>query len=123
MKRNVSLDYALGEGWLSPWLDGLRVGKAVASTCSTCGDAHFPPLRTCPTCRTRSDGWRTLGGGATVLYRTEGTDGDFAMVRFDGASGAAIAHADGLPEGATRVLLAACPDDPPRISLNSEPPT
>ena len=121
MKRGVTLDYALGEGWLKPWLDGLREGKAVASTCPSCGEAQFPPLRTCPDCRIPSDGWRTLPGGATILFRTTGTDGDFAMARFDGARGAAIARAGALPEGATRAVLAACPDDPPLMSLGPEP--
>lgn len=123
MKRNVTLEYALGEGWLAPWLDGLREGRPVASTCSACGDAHFPPLRVCPTCRSRCVGWRNLGGGATILCRTQGTDGDFAMARFDGARSATIARADGLPENATRAVLAACPDDPPFLSLVTEPRT
>ncbi len=121
MKRHLALDYTLGEGWLAPWLDGLRAGKAVASTCPACGEARFPPLRTCPTCRVRSDGWRTLSGGATVLYRTTGTDGDIAMARFDGAVGATIARADALPDGATRAVLAPCPVDPPILSLAADP--
>lgn len=123
MKRDVALDYALGEGWLAPWLDGLREGRAVASTCSACGNAHFPPLRTCPDCRRPSDGWQSLPGGAAILFRTRGADGDFAMAQFDGARGAAIARADALPEGAVRAVLAACPDDPPLISLRPEPST
>lgn len=123
MKRNVTLDYTLGEGWLTPWLDGVRAGTAVASTCSGCGTAQFPPLRSCPTCRTLSDGWRSLGGGATILYRTQGADGDFAMAQFDGAQGAAIARADALPEGATRAVLATCSDDAPFLSLHPEPRT
>jgi hypothetical protein len=123
MKRQVSLDYMLGEGWLAPWLDGLREGKAVASTCSTCGEAHFPPLRVCPKCRLRSDGWRTLKGGATLLFRTIGTDGDIAMVGFDGAVGAAIASAQALPEGIERVILTPCATDPPSLILIAEPET
>ncbi|MEM8729186.1 MAG: hypothetical protein AAGF79_04635 [Pseudomonadota bacterium] len=123
MKRHVALDYTLGEGWLAPWIDGLRNGIAVASSCSACDGAFFPPLRTCPTCRVRCDGWRRLSGGATVLYRTHGTDGDFAMARFDGATGAAIARSDALPAGATRAVLAASVDDPPQLSLVSEPQT
>jgi uncharacterized OB-fold protein len=123
MKRTLSLDYALGDGWLAPWLDGLRKGRAIASTCSTCGLARFPPLRTCPDCRTSSDGWITLSGGATILFRTQGADGDFAMVRFDGASGAAIARAELLPSEAGRAVLARCADDPPFLSLDPEPRT
>ncbi len=123
MKRRVALDYTLGEGWLAPWLDGLRAGKAVASTCSACGEVRFPPLRVCPACRVPSDGWRSLSGGATVLFRTQGTDGDIVLARFDGATGAAIARAEALPEGATRAVLAPCPDEPPILALTAEPET
>jgi uncharacterized OB-fold protein len=123
MKRHLTLDYTLGDAWLAPWRDGLRRGAAVASTCTACDAARFPPLRTCPTCRAPSEGWRVLSGGATILHRTSGTDGDFAMVRFDGATGAAIARAEGLPPEATRVTLAPCPDDPPILMLTAEPET
>tara|TARA_R110002094_G_scaffold2426_3_gene9997 strand:+ start:1740 stop:2111 length:372 start_codon:yes stop_codon:yes gene_type:complete len=123
MKRRVMLDYSLGEGWLARWLDGLRDGKAVASTCATCDETQFPPLRVCPTCRQRSDGWRTLGGGATVQFRTNGSDGDIAMVRFDGASNACIARAEALPQGATRCALATSPDDRPFLALKAESET
>ena len=121
MKRRVELDYSLGEGWLAPWLEGLRQGKAVASTCGACGAAQFPPLRICPACRVPSDGWSALGGGATILFRTIGTDGDFALVRFDGAEGAALARASALPQGADRAVIGASPNGPPVISLKSEP--
>ncbi len=123
MKRRVALDYTLGEGWLAPWRDGLREGKAVASACSACGTAQFPPLRICPACSTPSDGWRALSGAGDILFRTTGTDGDIAMIRFDGSSGSAIARADALPKGATRATLAPCPDDPPILALTAEPET
>lgn len=123
MKRQVALEYTLGTGWLAPWLDGLATGAAVASICSACAAAQFPPLRTCPKCRLPSDGWRTLKGGATILFRTTGTDGDIAMVQFDGASGSAIARAEALPETATRAVLAPCPTDPPTLTLIAEPET
>jgi len=123
MKQGISLDYTLGEGWLAPWLDGVREGKALASNCAVCSAAHFPPLRVCPACRVPCDGWRALSGGGLIVHRTTGTDGDFAMVRFDGARGAAIAPADELPEGTTRVALAPCDDDPPRLVLVPEAST
>ena len=123
MKRHVTLDYTLGTGWLTPWLDGLRKGKAVASSCSACDAAHFPPLRACPTCRKPSDGWRNLDGTATVLFRTNGADGDIAMVQFDGASSACVARADTLPDGATRCVLTASTDNPPTPALTAEPNT
>ncbi|MFK7878983.1 hypothetical protein [Roseobacter sp.] len=121
MKKRVDLDYNIGSGWLAPWLEGLRSGQAVASTCPTCEDAFFPPMRSCPICRLPTTGWRTLNGHATILFRTNGTDGDAAMVQFDGASGAAIAKTEGLPADATRVLIVASICDPPVLSLATEP--
>jgi len=123
MRRRLELDYSLGYGWLSPWLDGLREGRVVASCCSVCGDVHFPPLRACPNCRTLADGWQPLSGGATILFRTIGTDGDFALVRFDGASAAAVVRAQALPAGAKRARLAPCPTDPPVLFIIAEPET
>lgn len=121
MKRQVTLDYTLGAGWLAPWLDGLRDGKAVASHCSNCDEAQFPPLRACPTCRQSSDGWQTLEGSATVLFRTTGSDGDVAMVRFDGAKCATITRAEALPVDTTRCVLVPSPDDPPILAIKAEP--
>ena len=53
MKHRVVLDYELAEGWLAPWIEGLRNGEAVASHCTACDSAWFPPLRACPGCRAR----------------------------------------------------------------------
>lgn len=123
MKRRVELDYTLNEGWLAPWLEGLRQGQAVGSHCLTCRRVQFPPLRVCPDCATPSDAWQTLTGAATLLFRTDGMDGSFALVHFDGASRAVVARADVLPPGAARCHLAACPDDPPILALKPEPLT
>lgn len=120
MKRQVKLEYSLGTGWLAPWLDGLRNGRAVAATCSACEGTYFPPLRACPTCRGKSDGWRMLDGGATVLFRSKGLDGDVVMVRFDGANNACVAQAEALPNNATRCALTACADEPPTLALKAE---
>lgn len=120
MKRQLSLDYTLGEGWLAPWVDALRRGTALASLCGTCGAAQFPPLRTCPKCRRASDGWAELSGGAAVLFRTTGTDGDVAMVQFDGADCSAIVRCETLPPGATRARIMACPDGPPMLRIEPE---
>lgn len=121
MKHRVTLDYTLGEGWLAPWVDGLREGRAVASRCTTCASARFPPLRMCPDCRRPSDGWVTLSGRATILWRTAGTDGDFALATFDGAEGAAIIRTDNLPPDTTHGRLRACPDGPLFLQLEPDP--
>lgn len=121
MKRHLELEYALGEGWLAPWLDGLRQGRAVASSCTTCGAGQFPPLRDCPNCHRPSNGWTTLAGTASILSRTIGADGDFALVQFEGAERAAIARAEALPNDANRAVLGSCPEGPPTIRLEPEP--
>ena len=123
MQRRLNLEYSLGEGWLAPWLDGLKEGKAVASTCAACGAAQFPPLRICPNCRLPSDGWVVLDGTARILFRAVGADGDFALVQFDGAERAAIARTDALPADTDRAVLRASPDGQPVISLAPEPST
>lgn len=121
MKKRLELTYTLGEGWLAPWIAALRQGVALASTCGPCGTVQFPPLRACPDCRRPADGWEALPGTATVLFRTAGADGDFALARFDGADSCAVLRSDTLPKGATRGLLRPCPDGPPTLSLDPEP--
>lgn len=122
MKHTLTLDYTIGEGWLQPWVDGIRQGLAMASRCSTCGQAQFPPLRICPTCRVATDGWQRLDGGAVVLFRTTGSDGDFALAAFDGAEGAAVVRVGALPAAATRGCLLPAGDGPPVMCLGPERP-
>ena len=120
MKLSLNLDYTLGEGWLAPWVEALREGRALASSCSECGSAYFPPVRHCPNSGALSDGWQPLSGRATILFRTAGADGDFALAAFDGAQGAAIVRAERLPQDATRGSLQAIPDGQPTLILGSE---
>ncbi|WP_421855937.1 Zn-ribbon domain-containing OB-fold protein [Oricola sp.] len=120
MKLDFTLDYELGEGWLAPWVEGLREGRAIASYCKECGAAHFPPLRICPESGERSTDWRTLSGRATILFRTTGADGDFALVRFDGAASAAVAKIQDVPTGIVRCALQPAPGGPPAIIVGPE---
>ncbi|WP_171102391.1 Zn-ribbon domain-containing OB-fold protein [Ruegeria sp. HKCCD7255] len=121
MKHQVSLEYSLAKGWLAPWIEGLRQGKAIASHCKTCGGAQFPPLRLCPDCRTPSDGWVTLSGRAAIQWRTTGADGDFAVAKFEGAHGATVLRSAHLPPDAAHGRLRACPEGPPILQLEPEP--
>ena len=123
MKYQVSLEYSLAEGWLAPWIEGLRQGKVVASHCTTCGAMQFPPLRVCPECKNPSDGWVTLSGRAVIQWRTDGTDGDFAMARFVGANRSTVLRSAHLPPDATHGRLRACPEGPPILQLEPEPDT
>ncbi len=104
MKRRLTLDYTLGEGFLAPYLDGLRQGEARAGRCSSCGRLALPPEPVCA-CGGRDPAMVTLSGGATVLWRTTGSDGDVALVRFDGADSHALARLDGFA-GQTRGRIA-----------------
>lgn len=121
MKHRIILDYDLGEGWLAPWINGLRNGRAVASQCQGCNTARFPPLRVCTTCRTPSENWVELSGRANVLIRSSGCDGDFALVHFEGAKGAAVVRAEQLSDTAAHGHLSACPEGPPILQLEPDP--
>lgn len=120
MKLTLPLTYNLAEGWLAPHIRGLWDGIAVASGCSRCDTASFPPQRICPVCRATVTTWRELSGRATVLYRTTGSDGDVALVRFDGAVGAALARVDLLPPGVTRGMILPASGDTPALILGPE---
>lgn len=123
MKLRLTLDYDLAEGWHAPWVAGLRDGRAIASACGTCGTAQFPPLRICPGCNSPSDRWQVLQGRAAILFRTSGSDGDFALARFEGSQGTAAVRLDGLPAEAVSGCLRAVPDGPPALILGPDPAT
>lgn len=108
MKLRLSLEYDLAEGWLSPYIAGLRDGRAVAACCVACEAVSFPPLRVCA-CGGRQSTWVTLEGTAKVIWRATGADGDFALVRFDGAATASVARVQNMApnEAAGRIVPAA----------------
>ena len=108
MKLSVTLDYDLAEGHLGPYLAGLRNGRAVAGVCHACGRVALPPEATCP-CGARDFAARPLAGTATVLWRTTGSDGDVALVRFDGADTLSLARLEGFSRQ-VRGAIAASPD-------------
>ena len=95
MKLALCLDYDLGEGFLGPYLSGLRHGRAVAGRCTACGRVALPPEATC-LCGAGAVTAHPLPGWATVIWRTTGQDGDVALVRFDGADTLSLARLDGF---------------------------
>lgn len=104
--HELTLDYNLAPGWLAPFVDGLRAGKAMGRRCETCADVSFPPLRKC-SCGGRTRDWVRLPGSAHVELRTEGADGAFGLVQFDGAqTRATVALVDFGPEDVIGYLLA-----------------
>lgn len=118
MKLSMQLDYDLAEGWMAPWVAGLREGRAVASVCDACRQAHFAPVRFCLSCQGRASGWTELEGSGTVLFQTRGADGEFALVRFDGAANAVVARVASGAVGATSCTLLAVPDGPPALLIS-----
>lgn len=109
MKHRLALEYTLGEGALQPYLDGLRAGRAVAARAATTGSVSFPPSAT--------GDWVELSGQGTITVRTDGADGSFALVRFDGADNQAVAKIDNPDATGDRVRLVAAPDGPPGLHV------
>ncbi len=114
--HTLRLDYKLNAGWLAPYIDGLKNGKLVARQCATCSRTSLPPVRSC-TCG-HSDGlWKTLDGTARILHRTTGTDGDFAMVRFNGADTLTVVALDSVSASATTAVIKPASGNLPQLIL------
>ena len=85
MKYRMMLDYDIATGDLTPYFDALAEGRALASTCTSCGHVAFPARTTCTRCAGQEINWTELTGTAQVLFRTDGPTDSFALVHFDGA--------------------------------------
>ena len=86
MKYALKLDYHIPEGRLGPYFEGLREGRAMATSCERCGAVYFPARLRCSQCGRDCDKWRELSGEAEILRRSGGPDDCFALVRFEGAT-------------------------------------
>jgi len=82
--HRLTLDYELQAGWLEPFVQGLKKGSAIARRCSSCNKTTFPPIRVCDCDHVHGE-WIRLSGKAQIVYRSEGVDGSFALVQFEGA--------------------------------------
>lgn len=116
MNFALTLEYSLAEGWLAPFVAGLRSGQAVAARCGDCSRISFPPARVCD-CGCRSSDWLTLPGTATVAYRTTGADGDFALVRFDVSDTHSVARLDRFGPDDIKGCIVACLAERPALIL------
>ncbi|MCY6379808.1 hypothetical protein [Hoeflea prorocentri] len=114
--HRLQLDYNLAPGWLQPWVEALEAGSALARTCAACGKVSFVPLRTC-TCGCAEGTWTPLPGTATLERRTEGADGSFALVTFDGADTSTVVRLESFPEEMNRGTIAAAKDGLPALVL------
>jgi len=110
------LDYQLNAGWLAPYVDGLKDGKLIARQCTRCSRISFPPVRSC-ICGHTDGNWKQLKGTAKILQRATGTDGDFAMVRFDGADTLSVAALDAVSLSATTVTIKTTGSNLPQLIL------
>jgi len=112
INHTVSLDYQLTPGWMSPFIQGLVDGQAIARRCSTCMQTSFPPVRVCR-CGQSHAQWIQLSGEAKLIYRTQGIDGDFALVQFEGANTQTVVKLSGFNEsqltGQLRALIQPLP--------------
>jgi len=109
MKHRLTLDYTLGEGDLHPYLDGLRKGRAMAARSPNSNRKTFPP--------SLPGDWVELSGLATITVRTDGSDGSFALVRFDGADNQAVARLENPEQSGDRARLVASADGPPALRV------
>lgn len=109
MNHRLTLDYKLGEGALQPYLDGLRTGRAMAARCPETNRTSLPP--------SLPGEWVELAGQGTITVRTDGSDGSFALVRFDGADNQAVARLENPEQSGSRVKLVASPDGPPALRV------
>ncbi len=110
----LQLDYALHPGWMAPFVEGLRDGQAVARSCGVCSRVSFPPVRICD-CGEADGTWTTLTGTAEVTLRTTGSDGQFALVRFEGADTSSVVRLQDNVEG--HGALRASEGDVPKMIL------
>ena len=84
IEYNLTLEYQLQTGWLEPFVEGLQQGVAMGRACDACNITTFPPTRICE-CGQVDGKWVALSGLAHIVHRCDGTEGSFALVRFDGA--------------------------------------
>lgn len=112
--HTLALDYSLHPGWMAPFVDGLMKGEVVARHCEGCGSKSFPPQRSCA-CSASNAVWVTLPGTATIQFRTTGSDGDFALVHFDGADTSAVVRLQGIAPDQTRGQCCTAEGAPPMM--------
>ncbi len=118
--HRITLDYALGPGWLAPFIEGLQKGDLLGRRCSGCAKVHVPPVRTCD-CGETTGSWQPLSGAARIVVETRGADGAFALVQFDGADTQSVVRLAGVADGDTRGKLCPSDGDTPAMVLGPEP--
>lgn len=116
IEKSLTLEYRLPAGWLKPWVDGLLAGRAIGRSCTGCKNVSFAPVRVCE-CGSTNGSWIELPGTASIVHRTDGLDGSFALAKFDGAQTNCVVRLNNFPTDATRGRLAAADAGVPAIVL------
>ncbi len=114
----LTLDYPLAAGWQRPWIDALADGQVLARRCSSCQRTSFVPLRVCD-CGGSTADWVKLSGNATITQRSTGQDGDFALVRFEGADTLTTVRLIAMPTNAVSGKLLKPNEQRPVLLLGS----
>ncbi|MDA8586683.1 zinc ribbon domain-containing protein [Rhodobacteraceae bacterium] len=117
--HRLVLDYHLPPGWMAPFVEGLAQGQTIARRCEDCARTSFPPLRSCP-CGASAGAWVELDGTAQIIHRTDGQDGSFALVLFDGAATHSVVRLDNLAPDQNIGRLAKSTGPLPQIILGPE---
>lgn len=114
--HTLTLDYQLQPGWLSPFIEGLQKGIAVARCCNACSKTTFPPIRTCE-CNHVEGEWITLSGTADIVHRCDGSEGSFALVRFQGADTHTVVRLADMVESSQVGYLQASQSNSPALVI------
>ncbi|MEO9517916.1 MAG: zinc ribbon domain-containing protein [Paracoccaceae bacterium] len=120
ISHHLALDYTLAPGWFAPFVDGLKQGAATGRHCSDCAKVSFPPVRVC-SCGSSNATWVVLSGRAEIIWRTDGSDGSFALARFEGANALSSVKLIDVGGDATHGQLIASEGDLPMLLLTGEP--
>ena len=114
--HRLELDYTLHPGWLTPFIEALSEGRALARRCSDCGKVSFPPVRVCP-CGNSDGTWHHLTGAGQIIHRTTGSDGDFALVQMEGANTMAVMRLSDMAPSALSGQIITPPTAQPALCL------
>lgn len=114
--REVHLSYNMAAGWLAPYVEALYQGRALGRACRSCQHTSFPPIYSCG-CATPEPYWRHLSGRADILFRTNGLDGQYSLVRFASSTTMAVVRLVGLSDDDHMGKLIAPPAGSPALIL------
>ncbi|MEP6068258.1 MAG: zinc ribbon domain-containing protein [Paracoccaceae bacterium] len=120
ISHHLALDYTLAPGWMTPFVEGVKTGVATGRKCTDCAKVSFPPVRICP-CGSTKGTWVALSGQAEITWRTDGADGSFALVRFEGANTLSSVKLIDVDLDTTNGRLAASEGELPMLLLTGEP--